>query len=172
MPMDRNSWGGLICGLGVVLLVLSFSMDTSISTAYGRINNIGLMNDKQNYVMGSIAVLLIGALMLFLPTDSQGTEALKNRPCPKCAEAIKREAVKCRFCGEDIEPIASSYQSAFAPSEDMVGEMSDSDLNDLAAFYKIEQTATGFKFEDNAFQTLRQAVAHARSTRLNPSETS
>lgn len=31
-----------------------------------------------------------------------------TRPCPYCAEAIKREAVVCRFCGRDVAPATAS----------------------------------------------------------------
>jgi hypothetical protein len=27
-----------------------------------------------------------------------------TRPCPWCAETIKRQAIVCRFCGRDVEP--------------------------------------------------------------------
>jgi hypothetical protein len=29
----------------------------------------------------------------------------ESRDCPYCAESIKPQAVKCRFCGSDVEPI-------------------------------------------------------------------
>lgn len=28
------------------------------------------------------------------------------RKCPMCAEAIRKEAVKCRYCGSEISPVA------------------------------------------------------------------
>ena len=34
-----------------------------------------------------------------------------TRPCPVCAEAIKKAAVKCRFCQSTVEPVAARRQS-------------------------------------------------------------
>lgn len=37
--------------------------------------------------------------------------------CPSCAETIKRAAVKCRFCGADVESAAKLAEPAQASSE-------------------------------------------------------
>lgn len=66
-----------MCGLGIALLVLgalglmfALSMDTSVSAGFfGRVNNIGLMNDKQNYIIAAV-VLIAGLLMAVLGVKS------------------------------------------------------------------------------------------------------
>jgi len=49
---------------------------------------------------------LIGALILAISKDRSEEMNIKNKvskKCPKCAEIIKYEAVKCKFCGESFE---------------------------------------------------------------------
>jgi hypothetical protein len=36
--------------------------------------------------------------------------------CPRCAEAIRQDAVKCRYCGSDLSQTQSSEQSVLQPS--------------------------------------------------------
>lgn len=49
---------------------------------------------------------LIGAILVLIAKDKKDELNIKNKvnkKCSKCAEIIKYEAVKCRFCGEPAE---------------------------------------------------------------------
>jgi len=55
--------GTLLIIIGTIALISSFMMDTSVALFNDRINNIGLMADKQNYIVISGLILLIGVLI-------------------------------------------------------------------------------------------------------------
>jgi hypothetical protein len=40
--------------------------------------------------------------------DKRAVEGGDMRKCTACAEIVKREAVKCRFCGTTLEPVAAA----------------------------------------------------------------
>ncbi len=125
--------GAILLGCGLIGLLVSLGMDTSVSTStgYGRVNNIGLMNDKQNYIIVSSVLLLAGIAMAFVGGSAQAPVRTpvradnESRKCPCCAEIIKCEAVKCRFCGETVDAV----------------EPDDSDYSEFVASYasKLEE---------------------------------
>jgi len=57
--------GGGVFVIGVLGLFFSLGMDTSVSSTTGeKFNNLGLMNDKQNYLNLSCFTILIGTLII------------------------------------------------------------------------------------------------------------
>jgi hypothetical protein len=64
-------------------------------------------------LLGPFGIILAAAT----PADSKGLEHIQlaqgdSRKCPVCAELVKREAIKCRFCGTDLEPLRSTPPNA------------------------------------------------------------
>lgn len=50
-----------------------------------------------------------------------GGNSKDYRKCPHCAEAIRREATKCRYCGSEVEP--APYNGFFSSLGAAAGEM-------------------------------------------------
>lgn len=103
-------------GIGIAILVLggliivgAMAMDVSVPSGMGRVNNLGLMADRQNYLIVGGVVLIAGLLILLLgqrqPAHGQQSD-LDARPCPLCAETIRSAAIKCKHCGADVQPVA------------------------------------------------------------------
>jgi hypothetical protein len=58
--------------------------------------------------LGPVAVVGV----LFLPSVRAATKA-----CPDCAETVKAEAAKCRFCGYRFDQSASTASPSAGPNE-------------------------------------------------------
>ncbi|AOE80049.1 hypothetical protein A7318_16040 [Pseudomonas lurida] len=103
--------GGFALIAGICWLIFALNMDVSVATGDGgRINNLGLMADRQIHTIVGGVIALAGLLMVLL--GGKGTPAAAqaekdNRPCPMCAESIKTAAVKCKHCETDVEPVAA-----------------------------------------------------------------
>ncbi|WP_178129078.1 hypothetical protein [Pseudomonas sp. ANT_J12] len=103
--------GKVVLFIGVCWAIYALNMDVSVSTdSGGRVNNLGLMADRQVHTIAGGMIALAGLLMILIggraspakPQVESGT-----RPCPLCAETIKNAAVKCKHCGADVELVAA-----------------------------------------------------------------
>ena len=54
-----------------------------------------------------LLAMLISPLLAFLLCAALGPSPRSRRKCPACAEYIKREAARCKHCGQEAPPLAT-----------------------------------------------------------------
>ena len=110
---------GIICAfLGGIFALIALNMDVTVPTGvFGldRVNNMGLMADRQNYLMLYIGAAIVGVLLIIFGGNKEPSTPLAAavtsvpdsgmRACPFCAEPIKNEAIKCKHCGSVVEAV-------------------------------------------------------------------
>ncbi len=98
--------------IGILLLIVAMSMDVTVGTGMGRVNNLGLIAERQNLTTIGGILLMAGLVMLIFggrqKAASSAAAASDERPCPFCAEPIKRAAIKCKHCSSEVEPAPAS----------------------------------------------------------------
>lgn len=107
-----RNFGYFVLVVGMLCLVGALAMDVSVSTGVGRVNNIGLMAERQNFILIGGLMLLVGVIMAVAGKRQKEVGGSYNdcRACPICAETIKCAAVKCRHCGSEIESVSNNVR--------------------------------------------------------------
>lgn len=105
-----KKFGTTLAILGVLALIRAFSMDVSVESGYGRVNNIGLMADRSNLMFVGVFLLAIGAGITSKAVsgknkEENGEEVVGYRKCPYCAETIRSDAKLCKHCKSAVMPV-------------------------------------------------------------------
>lgn len=94
--------GYVVMIIGCVFVAYALFMDVSVVTSNGyRVNNIGLMSSRGNYMVFGGFVFIAGLIVTLFENRKQPSAATTK--CPYCAEVISSEAIKCKHCGSDLK---------------------------------------------------------------------
>lgn len=102
-----NNLGKPILAIGVIILLVAFTMNTSVESGYGRVNNIGLMADRSNFMIFGTLLFIGGVILIALNKNTDATLPLQKSnfiKCPFCAEPISPEAKLCKHCKSELTP--------------------------------------------------------------------
>ena len=94
-----KSVGKLAMICGCLFLLWALTLDTSVATPFGRVNNIGLMQDRQNYIIVSSIVLISGLLMFIFAEKNKGSY---NQTGDGSINGEKSGAKNKEFTGERV----------------------------------------------------------------------
>jgi hypothetical protein len=128
-----REFGWVVLGIAALFGFYALSMDVSVDTGgmFGRVNNIGLMNDQRNYLMiagigliGGLIVVVFGSSAIF-PTSIHSPSSKMTDPFDEIdAEAenelkryaislgVKREDGKYWYEGSDYADLEGAIQAA------------------------------------------------------------
>lgn len=131
-----RNFGYFVLIVGVLCLAGTLAMDVSVASSLGRVNNLGLMAERQNYTIIGGVMLIAGLLMITLRRRQSVLDLnmADNRACPICAEAIKNAAIKCKHCGAEVYP---NLEAGSASVDAAVQTTTINLIKDVAQAWKV-----------------------------------
>ncbi len=114
MYQDDGFGLGLLLIIGAVALISGIAA-SNIALGKGRDANQWFL---LGVFFGPFAVLAAAVTSRETSANIPSSNNLR-RPCPYCAEEIRSEAVKCRFCGSDVIPVSAPEADVSAPEAEV-----------------------------------------------------
>lgn len=113
-----KSVGYIALAVGALIAICSLFMNVSVPVGNGvYVNNLGLMAQRQAWILAGGFVALAGLLVAVFADKLNGWN--EGAKCPYCAESVSPEAVKCKHCQSDITPTISAPVAAAQEAEEV-----------------------------------------------------
>lgn len=173
--------GNILIVIGIILMCYSILfMDVSVEVEHpegldteipSRVNNLGLMADRQNYLIVASVFIIVGLILRYLPEQKNITEIDKqNKKCPECAEQVKYEAKICRFCNHkflDKEYLVTDKNNLDKyVQENKTSKIDDETLLNLYNLIKSEQKSLFGGYSKNVAEELIK-ICQTKNDTLN-----
>lgn len=128
-----NLFTTLLVGFPLLIFLVALLFLGGIGGLIGRARGRGTSGFLWGLFLGPIGWLIV-AVQKDLREEKALTEGSMKK-CPQCAELVKAEAKKCRFCGHEFESSGSEYTCSDCGSgvskEDMVCPKCGADISEL-----------------------------------------